>query len=189
VTGPSISQVADSVRLALPAEAADIAVLQRRAWTAWLPPSALDLLAADLDLDAMTRTWHAAIVRPPEARCRVLVAVDTGGVRGFATTTPSPDPDADPARDGAVDEFAVDPAARRRGHGSRLVNACVDTLRADGFARARWWVASTDDVLRTFLAAAGWAPDGAHRELGLEPDGTDDVRLKQVRVHTDLTPA
>ncbi len=196
------SPVADSVRLALPAEAAAIAALQRRAWAERLPPAALDELADELDLDAMTVSWHQAIVRPPEARYRVLVAVDDGGVRGFASTVPSADPDADPAVDGAVDEFAIDPTARRRGHGGRLVNACVDTLRADGFARARWWVDSTDDVLRTFLTAAGWAPDGAHRELGLDAggggvngagdtggDASDTVRLRQVRLHSDITPA
>ncbi|MGI8459822.1 MAG: GNAT family N-acetyltransferase [Propionibacteriaceae bacterium] len=180
-----ISPVADSVRLALPAEAAAIAALQRRAWAERLPAT-LDGLADELDLEAMTVTWHAAILRPPEARYRVLVAVDDGGVRGFATTTPSSDPDADRGADGVVDEFAIDPTARRRGHGGRLVNACVDTLRADGFARAQWWVDSTDDVLRRFLLAAGWAPDGAHRELGL--DDTDDVRLKQIRLHSDIGP-
>ena len=94
--------------------------------------------------------------------------------------------DADGGADGAVDEFAIDPTARRRGHGGRLVNACVDTLRADGFARAQWWVDSTDDVLRRFLLAAGWAPDGAHRELGL--DESDAVRLKQIRLHSDIGP-
>ena len=185
--GPPVGPVADSVRLALPAEASAIAALQRRAWAERMPQAALDELVAELDLDAMTSSWHTAIVAPPEARYRVLVAVDDGGVRGFASTTPSPDPDADPRRDGAVDEFAIDPTARRRGHGSRLVNACVDTLRADGFARARWWVDSTDDVLRSFLAAAGWATDGAHRELGRDDD--EAVRLKQVRLHSDIGPA
>ena len=41
-----------------------------------------------------------------------------------------------------------------------------------------------DDVRRTFLTEAGWAPDGAHRELDLHGNGT--VRVKQVRLHTDL---
>jgi ribosomal protein S18 acetylase RimI-like enzyme len=102
---------------------------------------------------------------------------------GFASTMPSHDDDADPSVDGAIDQFVVDPAAQHRGHGSRLLNACADTLRADGFARARWWVNTNDDALRQFLTAAGWAADGATREIGPEDES---VRLKQVRLHTDL---
>ena len=46
------------------------------------------------------------------------------------------------------------------------------------------WLASTDDVRRTFLTESGWAPDGAHRELDLHGDGS--VLVRQVRLHTDL---
>ena len=102
---------------------------------------------------------------------------------GLATTLPSQDPDADTAADGAIDELVVDPTARRRGHGSRLVNACVDTLRADGFVRARHWLRADDDELRLFLTEAGWAPDGAHREIGADDDS---VRVKQIRLHTAI---
>ena len=35
-----------------------------------------------------------------------------------------------------------------------------------------------------FLASAGWAPDGAHRELDL--DGSGETLVKQVRLHTAL---
>jgi hypothetical protein len=47
------------------------------------------------------------------------------------------------------------------------------------------WLNSTDDALRAFVTTAGWAPDGAHRELDLRGDG--EVLVKQVRLHTDLT--
>jgi len=178
-TGPATP---DSVRLALAGEAAAIAALQRRAWAAELPEAAQAILG-ELDVAEMTEAWTAAILRPPQARFRVLVAVERAEVVGFATTVPSSDPDAEAGHDALVDEFAVDPVARRRGHGSRLLHACADTLRADGFARATWWVAATDDVLRRFLSDAGWAPDGGWREIGTD-DGS--VRLKQVRMHTDI---
>nr|WP_156612006.1 GNAT family N-acetyltransferase [Auraticoccus cholistanensis] len=171
--------------MALPAEAAQLAALQRRAWAARGEVGAAAL--AGIDLAAMVAGWEDAIARPPLARCRVLVAVDgSGGVVGFATTLPSTDSDAEQGSDGEVGEFVVDPVSVGRGHGSRLLHACVDTLRADGFSRARCWLASDDDALRRFLVEAGWAPDGAHRELGAE-DGT--VRLRQVRLHTDITPS
>lgn len=172
----------DSVRLALPAESGAIAAVQRRVWGGSGQPTAERMLA-DIDLAAMTEAWHTAITRPPEARFRVLVALAQGRVVGVATTVPSQDPDADASIDGAIDELAVDPAARRRGHGSRLVNACVDTLRADGFTHASHWLLAADDQSRAWLTAAGWAPDGAHREIG----STDDtVRVKQVRLHTAI---
>lgn len=141
-------------------------------------------LLESMDRDQMAEAWHRAITRPPEARCRVLVAVGDQEPMAFATTVPSQDEDADQATDGAIDEFVVDPLAFGHGHGSRLLNACVDTLRADGFTRATMWIASTDDGLRSFLESAGWAADGSHRELGEE--GTP-LRLKQVRLHSDIS--
>lgn len=175
--------VADSVRLALPGEAEVIAAIQRRCWAAELAADLGESLLDSVSVEEMSQAWHAAITRPPEARCRVLVAVGDGRAAGYATTLPSPDADADPGQDGAIEEFGVDPPAQRRGHGSRLLNACSDTLRADGFARATCWVPASDDRLRAFLAAAGWAPDGSHREIGTEDE---TVRVRQVRLHTGL---
>ena len=175
--------VADSVRLALAGEAGPIAQLQRRSWASQLPPETAEALLGELTVDQMDDAWRLAITRPPRAQFRVLVAVQQHRVVGFATTIPSPDPDAQPGQDGQVDEFVIDPPAQRRGHGSRLLNACVDTLRADGFTRATWWVASTDDVVRRFLTEAGWAPDGGWREIGTDDEA---VRVKQIRMHTDI---
>lgn len=177
-----------SVRLALPSEAAGIAAVQRRSWTQlYAEPVAARLLDAT-DLAAMTTAWEAAIRRPALATLRVLVAVDSSQgshrVVGFAALGPSDDPDADPAQDGLVAEFAVDPLGQRLGHGSRLLQACMDTLRADGFSRATWWVRATDDPLRGFLTGAGWAPDGAHTELGTD-QGAPGVKF--VRLHTDIS--
>jgi len=177
--------VADSVRLAWPAEADPIAAVQRRAWSE-RPGRIAELLLGGITLGAMADSWRSAVLRPPDARCRVLVAVQDARVVGFATTVPGTDPDLHGSRDGEVGEFEVDPQARGRGHGSRLLNACVDTLRADGFERAVCWVEAADDVRRKFLTDAGWAADGGWREIGPH-DGPD--RLKQVRLHTDLTGA
>lgn len=175
--------LADSVRLALPTEAGAIAALQRRSWHQVLPPAVLPGVLDAVDLAGMTDRWEAAILRPPLAPFRVLVALADARVAGFAAIGPSGDPDAVAGEDALVAEFAVDPQAQRRGHGSRLLNACVDTLRADGFTRGTWWVASFDDVLRTFLGEAGWAADGAHTEVALTDDGP---RLKLVRLHTAI---
>lgn len=165
-------------------DAAGIAAVQVTAWRRryadLLPAEVLD----SFDADQFAAAWHQALTRPPDARNRVLVALERNVVRGFAITSPSPDPDSDPIADGELGELVVDPDHTRAGHGSRLLQAGVDTLRADRFTRATTWLQSTDDVVRAFLTGAGWAPDGAHRELDLHGDGS--VLVKQVRLHTDL---
>ena len=188
--------VPDSVRLALPAEAMTIARIQRRGWEQRIDPEAVSVLG-EIDLDAMVGAWHRAIARPPAARYRVLVALAaaepgrsdasaaSASVVGFAATVPCMDADAG-AYDGEIEEFVIDPPAQRQGHGSRLLHACVDTLRADGFTLARWWLASDDDPLRAFATYAGWAPDGAWREIGVDDDQHPQVRLKQIRLHSDI---
>jgi ribosomal protein S18 acetylase RimI-like enzyme len=183
VSSASGEPIADSVRLAWPAEAASIAELQRRSWATQWPADLAESMLASVSLTEMTDSWRSAIERPPQAAFRVLAATDGTRLVGFATTLPSPDEDADPSMDGAIDQFVVDPAAQHRGHGSRLLNACADTLRVDGFGRASCWVNANDEALRRFLTAAGWAADGATREIGPEDES---VRLKQVRLHTDL---
>jgi GNAT superfamily N-acetyltransferase len=175
--------IADSVRLALPAEAAAIAAIQRRGWTATFDQATANDLLRSVDLDTMTLSWTEAITRPPLAQFRVLVAVGDDRVVGFAAIGPSDDPDAEPGSDALVAEFVIDPPAWRHGHGSRLLNACIDTLRADGFGRATWWVRSTDDILRTFLTEAGWGADGAHTEVAMHEDGP---HLKLIRLHTAI---
>ncbi|HEY0239868.1 MAG TPA: GNAT family N-acetyltransferase [Friedmanniella sp.] len=180
---PPTPSLADSVRLAWPSEAPTISAVQRRGWLALPSPLSESLLAA-VDEPAMVQAWEQVMARPADARQRVLVAVGDGGrVVGFATTGPSADTDADGVTDGEVDQLWVDPPAQGRGHGSRLLNACADTLRADGFTHARCWVLASDDAVRDFLSGAGWEPDGAARTIGAE-DGT--VTIDQLRLHTDL---
>ena len=170
-----------SARIAWADDAEAIAAVQARAWREMYA----DVFPADA-FDPRPESWRALLATPADARQRVLVAMDRHRVVGFALTAPASDPDRDPVVDGEVADLTVDPGERGRGHGSRLLQAAVDTLRADRFARAVTWTVATDDALRTFLTSAGWAADGAHRELDL--DGTGATTVKQIRLHTDLTP-
>lgn len=177
--------VADrSVRVAWADDAIAIGSIQARAWRETYAPVLPTELLDQIDAGAFAERWRTAIATPPTAKHRVLVALERNTVTGFAATAPSEDPDAG-AGDGEIVAFHIDPAAFGAGHGSRLLAAAADTLRADGFTHARFWVVVRDDALRAFLEPAGWAPDGAHRELDLTGDGT--AQLKQLRLHTDLS--
>ncbi|WP_028645792.1 GNAT family N-acetyltransferase [Nocardioides sp. URHA0020] len=180
-----MSPTADvSVRIAWADDAPAIAGLQLRTWREVYA----DLLPADAlpdDVEATAAAWQASLQRPSDARNRVLVALERNRVVGFAITAPASDPDCDPVADGELSELTIDPQERGKGHGSRLLQAAVDTLVADRFQRAVLWSMAGDDALRAFLTEAGWGADGAHRELDLDGGGT--TRVKQVRLHTALT--
>jgi ribosomal protein S18 acetylase RimI-like enzyme len=173
-----------SVRVAWADDAEAIAGVQARTWPVvyadLLPPEALDI-----DPERAADIWRQVLAKPAEARSRVLVALERNRVVGFAITSPATDPDCDPGSDGELMELTIDPQERGKGHGSRLLQAAVDTMQADRFSRAVLWAVATDDDLRGFLADAGWAPDTAHRELDLEGDGT--TLVKQVRLHTSIS--
>ena len=174
----------DSCRLALPAEAERIAAIQRRSWQQLFPTDVAEHVLASVALASMTASWAHAIAKPPLAKFRVLVAIEDGRVVGFAAIGPSDDDDAHPGQDAMVGEFIIDPPAQRQGHGSRLLNAVADTMRADGFRRGTWWVRSTDDPLRRFLDSAGWGPDGGHQTVSTEDEAAS---VKMIRMHTALS--
>ncbi len=170
-----------SVRIAWAEDADAIAEVQVRAW----PVLYAGVLPAELlptDVAAVAAQWRSSLTTSTDARNRVLVALERNRVVGFALTSAATDPDCDPVADGELAEVTLDPVERGKGHGSRLLQAAVDTLAADRFTRAVTWVNATDDALRTFLTDAGWAADTAHRELDL--DGTGATTVRQVRLHT-----
>lgn len=173
-----------SVRIAWAEDAPAVAAVQVRAWRAsyagLLPAEVL----ADLDADQIADGWRQSLGRPDDARYRVLVALERQHVTGFVVTGPALDPDCDPVSVGDLTDLTVDPHKRGAGHGSRLLQAGVETLVADRFDRAVMWLPAADDATRAFLTSAGWGPDGAHRTLDLLGDGTTTV--KQVRLHTAL---
>jgi ribosomal protein S18 acetylase RimI-like enzyme len=171
-------------RIAWPQDAEAIADVQLAAWRRSYAGVLPDEVLAGLDRDSLVRAWREEISRPAEARQRILVALDAEVIVGYVLTAPAADPDCDPAVDGEIDDLTVHSDHEKSGHGSRLLHAAVDTLRADRFARAIVWLTSTDDARRAFLTESGWAADGAHRTLDLNDDG--QVLVNQVRLHTDL---
>ncbi|PUA80654.1 GNAT family N-acetyltransferase [Nocardioides currus] len=172
-----------SVRIAWADDADAIAGVQVRTWRE-VYAGVVPLDALPSDPAPVADAWRASLGRPADARHRVLVALERNRVTGFVLTGPASDPDVDPVADGELGELTLDPDERGKGHGSRLLQAAVDTLAADRFTRAVTWVIASDDDRRRFLTEAGWAADGAHRELDLDGSGTTVV--KQVRLHTAI---
>lgn len=175
---------ATTCRLAWPQDAEAIADVQIAAWKRSYAGILPDDVLASLNRESLAAAWREEIGRPTEARQRILVALDESDVVGYVLTAPAEDPDCNPAVDGEIDDLTVHADHEQSGHGSRLLHAAVDTLRADKFERAVVWLTSTDDARRTFLTESGWAADGAHRTLDLNDDGK--VLVNQVRLHTAL---
>jgi hypothetical protein len=61
------------------------------------------------------------------------------------------------------------------------VNAVADVARLDGVRHLHAWLANDETDLRAFLESAGWAEDGAVRELDLAGDGAVVVQQRRLR--------
>ncbi len=175
-----------SVRLARGSDAAAVADLQLACWaeayTGVHPADTLEATTAERA--SMASRWEESALAPPSPRHHVLVAVAGSDLAGAAATGPADDEGLDPATDGELMVLLVAPARRRAGHGSRLLAACVDHLRGDGFVRAVCWLDEADTAGAQLLGSSGWARDGAVRVLDLDGDGA--VLVRQARWHTDL---
>jgi GNAT superfamily N-acetyltransferase len=173
-----------SVRPARPDDAAEIGRIQVSTWrTAYADLLPAPVLEAVSEAEAVA-AWTAAITAPPTPRHHVLVAQEQQWRVGFVALGPADDlEDGDPEPDTtvALAPILVEPRWGRRGHGSRLLAAAVDTARGDGMTRAIAWIPEGDTPSREFLLSAGWAPDGLARALD-----TGAGEFREIRLHTLL---
>jgi GNAT superfamily N-acetyltransferase len=190
------------VRPARLIDAADFAAVQHRAW---LAASAELGLPQPPALAHIERGWERAITAPPSNRHSTWVAYTPAPVPdadmpragmppadsradrivGAAAIAPASDPDVDPETTVELVLLAVEPTARRRGHGSRLVTAAMDFASSGGAEEAVAWIASADDAMRRLLEESGWIADGAFRTLE-STDAADGDQVRQVRLSTSL---
>ncbi len=148
------------VRIARPRDAEAIGRIQVLAWRTALAET-LGGVADLLDDVSHGARWSTAITAPPGPGYRVVVAVADETVVGFAALAPAPGA----GGIGEVVALEVGPDHWRNGHGSRLLAACVDVLRAAGAGGIRTWALEGDAARRRFLDAAGLRPEGATRAL------------------------
>ena len=174
------------VRLARTSDVDGVADVNIRSWRQRFAGTLPAAVLAGMDRDDLAMVWASGILNPPTPMHRLLVAVESGQVVGYAALGPSQDPDAD-AGIGELLALEVDPKQQREGHGSRLMAAVVDHARAAGMTELSAWCPLADEPRRAFLQAAGWGPDTAYRDLlvGQEPDGADLV-VREARLATRL---
>jgi len=175
--GPAVS-----VRAATAEDVPEIARIQIDTWrTAYARLLPAAVLAAATPERAAAE-WTAAVLRPPSSRHRVLVARDQEWTVGFVAFGPAEeDPYGDPPGTGVLHTLLVEPRWSRRGHGSRLLAAAVDHLRADGVTRAVVWLVEGDAAATTFYESAGWQRDGTVRRLV-----DDGQTVREARFHVSL---
>jgi ribosomal protein S18 acetylase RimI-like enzyme len=162
--------VADaSVRIARVSDAPAVGLVQAVVWRETFAGVLPDEVVAQFDPRPFTNAWRTSLGQAPSPDYLLLVACAGEQVVGFAAVGPSPDPDGDAAAELLV--LGVHPDARRQGHGSRLLNAAVDTARGRGAAALTAWVLADAGSTRGFLAAAGLEADGARRERVVSEDG------------------
>lgn len=156
-----------SVRPAVPEDAALITRAQLQAW------QQRELLGAEwvaaIDTQAAQTQWQAAITTPPSPRHRVLAACSGSRVVGFAAFAPDSGTELPAAESPgeAIEVLALEvlPEHTRRGHGSRLLAACVDLAVEAGVRTVLTWCGEGDDARQRFLDSAGFRPAGLRREL------------------------
>ncbi len=167
------------VRRARMSDVETIAAIQLRAWheDQALPGHVLEAL----DAGDLAMTWASAIVNPPSSSHILLVAEDAPGGAVTGLCAIGPDPSA--PLTGELLTLEVDPAARRSGHGSRLMMAGAGFARQAGQDTWITWCPMNNEVVRSFFMSAGWGPDGTWRDLAVD----DSTTMRQVRLVTDLT--
>jgi ribosomal protein S18 acetylase RimI-like enzyme len=181
---PAPDPVADtSVRIARPSDAPAVGLVQAAVWRAAYAHVLPQEVVERFDGPSFARVWRDSLSAPPSPRHVLLVGCAGERVVGFAAVGPSRSADATETS-GEVLSLGIHPDARRSGHGSRLLNAAVDTLRSKGFDSVSLWILATDEATRAFLTAAGLAPDSAYRDRVI---GADATVAREVRLTAGLS--
>lgn len=170
-----------SVRTGRVSDAPAVGLVQATVWQDAFQGIVPEEVLATFESSAFASVWRRSLQDPPTALHRLLVACAGDQVVGFAAIGPAEVTDASVSdTDGELLVLAVHPQARRDGHGSRLLNAAADTLRAGDRTALLTWLPATDEHSRAFTDAAGLTPDGAWRERVVGPGGETvrEIRLR-----------
>lgn len=173
-----------SVRTGRVSDAPAVGLVQATVWRDAFADTMPAEVLSSFEPQSFATIWRRSLQDPPSALHRLLVACAGDQVVGFAAIGPAEVTDPSVAQtDGELLVLAVHPDARRVGHGSRLLNAAADTLRAGDRTSLLTWLPATDEQSRAFTDAAGLSPDGAWRERVVGPGGET---IREIRVRAEL---
>lgn len=149
------------IRRATAADVHGIADVHVASWkTAYrgiLPDGVLD----ELSVEQRAQRWTEILAR---GESTTVVAEDQSGIVGFASLGTSRDADADPGRVAEILAVYVSPSCWGRGFGTRLCEAALAELAADGFSEVTLWVLQRNERAIRFYRGLGFGPDGASQE-------------------------
>ena len=111
-----------------------------------------------------------------ESQVLVLETPDAGIV-GYAFVAPARDHDAKGL--GEIEAIYLHPDAQGRGLGGRLLAAASDALAAQGFDTLVLWVLTANAPARGFYEHAGFALDGAARNLDFDGEPIEEIRYRR----------
>lgn len=161
----------------LPAVGEVQAQVWRRAFADVVEPETLQAFeAAEFE-----QAWRSSLAAPPSPVHRLLVATELDTIVGFVAVGPVMQ---DGAHEGEAEILAggVHPDHRGKGHGSRLLNAAMDTLAANDRSYVRVRIMERDTPVVRFLATAGFVVSGGYADRIVTSAG-DTVR--EIEMHTD----
>ncbi len=162
------------IRRAEPSDARGIAEVKVISWKSAYRGILPDSLLDDLSVGDNEGRWRARII---EHTSQVLVLEQNGRIIGFVAFGASRDEDVDRESVGEVYAIYLEPREWRRGHGSSLVGAAIESLQEEGYAEVTLWTLHNNERGIKFYEAVGFEADEAAKVVTRE-DGTE---LRQVR--------
>lgn len=160
------------LRVAVPGDEDAVAAVHVLSWQhayrGLMPDDYLD------HLDPAARAARYTFGRGEPGRPYTTVAVDGGGICGFATTGPCRD--ADKADAGELFAIYVHPDWWSRGVGRTLIGAARQHLVGQEYLEAVLWVLVGNGRAERFYLTDGWEPDGRRRLQEVQGIRVDEVR-------------
>lgn len=132
-----------------------------------------------LDVDRWRARWDRSLAAADPPRQVTLLAERAPEPPvGFIDLVPSRDDAAD-AGVGEVTSLYVEPHSWGVGVGHALLCAGVDVLREAGYRVATLWVLRDNGRARRFYERAGWARDGAAKDIVVGGSPMSEVRYRR----------
>jgi ribosomal protein S18 acetylase RimI-like enzyme len=144
-----------AIRRALAEDVNGIARLHVSVWQAAYRGHVPDSYLDGLEPSQRAVMWSRALQDPTAL---VLVAVEGASIVGFCSSLPSRDPDASSSV-AEISALYVDASCWRSGHGTRLLEAAIESARLSGFREMTLWVLAANVLARRFYEARGFSAD------------------------------